>query len=132
MPGHVPGMHEDAIALGLEQALVVEVARRQSEGGFGVLFGPAFDRGLQLDGFDGLHDRYSSQVAARRPASGANLGERKSAELMRSDELPAQKINALPRHFQLRQKMSLPIKLPSWGSLCSGRQRGLESPAASR
>ncbi|MCY1302088.1 hypothetical protein D9M69_567470 [compost metagenome] len=58
----MPGAHEDAVALGLEQGLVEEVARRQGEGGFGVLLVPAFDGGLQLDGFYGLHDRYSSQV----------------------------------------------------------------------
>ncbi|MNP34430.1 hypothetical protein D3C76_1277160 [compost metagenome] len=62
MSGQVPGVHENAVAFGLEQALIEEVARRQGEGGFGVLLGPAFDGSLQLYGFDGLHDRYSYQV----------------------------------------------------------------------
>ncbi|MNQ65562.1 hypothetical protein D3C85_800200 [compost metagenome] len=55
VPGHMPGVHENVVALGLEQGLVVEITRGQGERLFRVLMIPAVDRTLGFEVLDIVH-----------------------------------------------------------------------------
>ncbi|MNM63171.1 hypothetical protein D3C81_745310 [compost metagenome] len=96
VPGHMPGVHENVVALGLEQGLVEEVTRGQGEGFFRVLMVPTVDGALLLAGLEALHGAISTVTGrtARQLVLGVNLGRWERAGLMECDQLAGESIKS--------------------------------------